>query len=390
MSTEALSGTLMLVSTNADLAGAPIHVRHLVNELREIAPQLRIIAVFGEHGPIEERIRAAGVKTYVVPQIRSSISPFKDLVAIYRLVRIAHEEGVDLIHAHSTKAGFVARCAAFLLRKPSIFTVHGWGFGPGRGRMQSIVVKLMERIVRPSTSTYLAVSECDATVAREELGIDQDKINIVENGVPDRIGRSNPASSNSMVMVARVTYAKDHETVLRAYRGVKRCDATLSLTGAQTDESEFAKSVDEWAGEATDTVRLLGVREDITELLNDAGTFVLASRFEGMPLSIIEAMRAGLPVIATQVGGVPEVVEHGVTGLLVPVGDVQRLRDAMQLLATNPQMRASMGQAGRNRYEQRFSARVMAFKVIAQYARLMESQREPQIRKPVSPSVDAG
>ncbi|MEZ5739747.1 MAG: glycosyltransferase family 4 protein [Burkholderiaceae bacterium] len=362
---------VLLVSTNADLAGAPIHVRDLALQLQRSAPRLSLHVVFGEAGPIEQALRQAGIGTEIVPQIRSQISPLRDIAAIRALLRIVRRERIDLLHAHSSKAGFVARIAGALLGKPVIFTVHGWGFGAGRQALQGRIITGMEKAVMRFTARFLIVSRADAAAGEATLGLKAGQYQVVENGVPDVPLRAAPGTADAFLMVARVSHAKHHEMALRAFAGLPG-DTRLLLAGGQTDDSAFRGQVREWAGGAAERVELLGARSDIPALLARAGVFVLCSRFEGMPLSIIEAMRAGLPVIATAVGGVPEVVVDEQTGLLVPPGDTAALSAAMARLASDPALRERLGQAGRARYEQRFSLAGMCDKVLSAYAEVLQ------------------
>jgi len=114
-------------------------------------------------------------------------------------------------------------------------------------------------------------------------------------------------------------------------------------------------------------IRFLGARQDVAEILAGAQVFILASHWEGFPRSILEAMRAGLPVIASNVGGVREAVIHGKTGLLVPRGDVPALREAIEALLINPDSRIRMGELGRKRYEAHFTFDRMVEETLAVY-----------------------
>ena len=133
---------ILLVVTNADLAGAPRHVLELCKLLSTKNNYIEV--VFGEYGPVQQEILSYGIKTHIINTLRSNINPFQDILSIYKLWKIVCHYKPDLIHCHSTKAGFVARIVSSIQQIPVIYTVHGWGFGAGRKTIISIFVFLCE------------------------------------------------------------------------------------------------------------------------------------------------------------------------------------------------------------------------------------------------------
>lgn len=373
--------TVLIVSTNADRAGAPTHVRDLVLALHD---RFRFVVIFGEEGPIRDTLAASGIETRVIADLRSAISPLKDLKVIRALRDHIRSVRPDLIHVHSSKASLVGRAAGSLEGVPVIYTVHGWGFGAGRPRVQSLMVWASEWATRRMVDQYLAVSEADARDGERALGLKADRIRAVPNGVVDGGPRADPRHGDGFVMVARAdasrgNHQKDHETALRAFARVQT-DLTFSFIGDGTATPAFEALAREWAGPAADRVRLLGGRSDVAERLAASAVFVLASRYEGLPLSILEAMRGGLPVIATDVGGVCELVQDGKTGHLVRREDPDDLARAMQALADDPGLRARMGQAGRARFEAQFSMERLRERVTGIYHELLFKVSRPAPR----------
>ena len=360
----------LLVSTNADLAGAPSHVRDLVAALSH---RYRFTVVFGEEGPIESELRARGIATRVLPGMRSAISPLRDLRSVVSLGRLIRELRPHVIHAHSSKAGMVARAAGAIGSVPVIYTVHGWGFGEGRPPLQSLMVRWAEKWFAPLTTRYIAVSQTVADMGCEWLGLDNRRFEVIPNAVTSSPHLARPESSAGFIMVARTGFQKDHETALRAHAALGM-DLPFTCVGGGTDNPAFAARVRSWTGDRASAVSLLGARPDVARLLADNGVFVLSSRYEGMPLSIIEAMRSGLPVIASRVGGVPELVEDGLTGILVEPGDVAALSAAMRRLAGDPALRQAMGAAGRDRYLAHFSIDQMRARIADVYDEVMDSR----------------
>lgn len=136
------------------------------------------------------------------------------------------------------------------------------------------------------------------------LGLAPSRLKVIPNGVPDAWDLARPGDRARFIMVARTGFQKDHETALRAFAQLDG-DKRFTCVGGGTDEAAFAARVCEWTGSSVDRITLLGPRPDVAEILAGHGVFVLSSRYEGMPLSVIEAMRTGLPVISTDVGASP-------------------------------------------------------------------------------------
>ena len=359
--------TVLIISTNADRAGAPCHVRDLVLALND---RFHFVVAFGENGPIRSVLAERGVETYVAPGLRSAISPLKDLRVIRELRAYIRATRPDVIHVHSSKASLVGRIAGWLEGIPVVYTVHGWGFGAGRPALQSAIVWASERLTRGMVAKYLAVSEADDRSGRRALGLKGDLILAVPNAVVDDAPRANPRQADRFIMVARTDVAKDHQTALRAF-ALARTSMRFALVGDGTDDPAFVSIANDWAGAATGRIELLGGRSDVAALLSGSAVFVLASKYEGLPLSILEAMRAGLPVIASRVGGVPELIVDGVTGRLVPPGDHEALAAAMTELASDATLRQRMGQASRERFETRFSMNHLRNRVAEVYEALI-------------------
>lgn len=373
-----------LVSTNADRAGAPLHVRSLATELATRG--VRVMGVFGEDGPVVHALRGQGIECRVIPTMRSDLRFWRERTTLASLLDHLGDFRPDLIHAHSAKAGLVARLAARRLGVPCVYTVHGWGFGPGRSRVQAMLLAAVERTLVRMTAHYVAVSHADERLGRSRLGLRPEHITTIHNGVEDTPLRADPQSSRIVVMVARAHRQKDHETLLRATSGLP-CE--LWLVGGGTDDPAFRTRMEPGGPDPARTVRYLGSRTDIPELLSRCGIFVLSSRYEGLPLSVIEAMRAGLPVLASDVGGVRELVRDGHNGAVFRSGDADALRGHLQALLDDDALRRRWGEAARSDYERGFAVAPMIRATLEVYrqarARACASAREAALRAgPVS------
>lgn len=357
---------VLVLCTNSDEAGAPVHVETLISELRR---EVDFATVFGEEGPVAARLHARGIPVEVVPEMRSSISPLRDVRAYRALSRHVARIGPDLIHAHSSKAGMLARLLAVSHGRPCLYTVHGWGWR-GLGRVGGGLVYGLERVLALGLpgGRYVYVSRSVEDEAGRVLRIPRERGRVIYNGVPDLGRRPEPVGPLRIVMPARVTRAKDHESLVRAFERLDD-DTQLILCGGGTDSEAFRADLRRWAPSRHVRVDGLGQREDVPDLLHGAHVFALISHFEALPLSIIEAMSAGKAIVASNVGGVGELIEHGVNGLLVPAGDVGAIAEALRTLR-DPETRGRLGAAARATYADRFTAATMSSKLLELYRSL--------------------
>lgn len=356
---------VMIICTNADQAGAPIHVETLVSGLMD---KVDYSVVFGEAGPVYERLSAKGVKVAVIPQLRSKLNPYLDIIAIIKLLKLIKCSKPDLLHAHSSKAGMLARIGTLLTSIPCVYTVHGWGWR-GLGAISSFIVCLIEKVLsKTPRSRFIYVARDVANDAQRKLKIPDENGCVIYNGTRD-IGVTRTSSSHRfrIIMLARVSAAKDHESLVRAFDAVE-CDAELILCGAGTNEHAFLKKLHIWAPHARARIRALGERSDVAELLHNSDAFVLASHFEALPISIIEAMSAGLPIIATNVGGVAELISDGHSGCLVERGNVDQIVCALKRILQHD-FASKIGSNARKSYESNFTSALMLNRTYDVYCR---------------------
>jgi hypothetical protein len=208
----------------------------LVRELRKLDVLLEV--VFGETGPIKNSLESEGVRTHVVTSLRSNIHPFQDFLSYKKLSRIVASYKPDIVHCHSSKAGLISRLVCWRLKIPVVYSVHGWGFGPGRSRLISLFVYLTEKFLVKYTTKFIAVSEEDRRVGISKIGIMPCSIIRVYNGisyVASSFG-SRPKQAN-LIMVARNDPPKDYQTFFKAL-GMAKFDKAI-VVGRGTDDPDF-------------------------------------------------------------------------------------------------------------------------------------------------------
>jgi glycosyltransferase involved in cell wall biosynthesis len=360
--------------TLAETGGAQTYVAGLLPALAG-----RFEVVVGSHGdgPLREAALASGARFVGLRHVRRDLNPVHDLLGLLELVRLMRRLRPDIVHANSSKAGLLGRCAAALAGVPvRIFTAHGWAFNAYSGAA-SALFRWADRLMAPLTTVTVCVSENDrregvkARTCRPASTVVISSA--VDPGAPPR--RSGDRGVPRLVMVGRLAPPKDPVTLIRALATLPGTPFAALVVGDGPDRAEVEAEVR--AAGLDGAVELAGERRDVPELLADADVLVLASRSEGAPLSILEAMAAGLPVVASAVGGVPELVDDGTTGLLVPPGDPAALADALRRVLTDPALRARMGAAGRERVRARFDIAQLRSAHLELYARELERAGRP-------------
>jgi glycosyltransferase involved in cell wall biosynthesis len=343
-----------LVTTASPIGGAQIHVRDLA---AAVAAQGHSPAVITSgSGTFIDDLRSRGIPVKVLRNLAVPIHPLRDLRALREIRAALTELRPDLIAAHSSKAGILGRIAGRSLRVPVVFTVHGWAFTPGVPPLHATIYRQAERLVAPLATRFITVSEFDRQLGLAARIAGADRMVTVHNGMPDiaEHRRADPGRSPvRLVMVARFGAQKDHPTLFRALAELRHHAWELDLIGEGPLMGEMQSLAVELG--LGGRVQFLGQRTDVDRILSEAQISLLVTNWEGLPLSILESMRAGLPMIASSVGGIDESVADEETGYLVPRGDAVRLRDRIERLLISPQLRVRLGTNGRARYERDFT-----------------------------------
>ena len=347
-----------VVTRGDDLGGAQVHVRDLCLQFRAAGHRVTVLA--GGAGAFTADLDRLGVPRRNLRWLRMPIHPAHDAAALIEIVGALRALRPDLVLAHSAKAGMLGRAAARVLGIPSVFTPHGWSIGDRISRRQGRVFRVLERLAARGTGRIVNVCEYERRLALDCGIAGAEKMAVVYNGLPDvdESLRARPAEGPARIlMVARMAPPKDHAGLLDAVAGLPNAPWSLAFVGGGPREAALRRQTE--ALGLADRVRFLGFRGDVAPLLAGAHALVLCSASEAFPYVVLEAMRAGLPVVASDVGGIPEAVVHGETGLLVPRGNPAALRDALALLIARPRLRKQLGDAGRRRFLERFTLRRM-------------------------------
>ncbi len=347
---------VFLISTNADEAGAPRHVETIVNGLEA---KFQFVLVFGEEGPVSVRLKQRGHQIYVINEMRTAISPIKDLIALVKITCLISRHKPDIVHCHSAKAGMIGRLSAFLNGNKWLYTVHGWGWRGAAKITQILIIGIEKLLSKLPRGYYIFVANDVMIDARNVLGISQNRGDIVYNGVAPFLTKAQEKVDDLVVMMpARVSSAKDHRCLISAFERFNDDSAKLILCGGGTDSPEFISLAKKLAPKTNRNINFLGQVSNMTEIYSQSSVVALISHFEALPLSIIEAMSCAKPVIATDVGGVPELITNGANGVLVRHGSIDDIVDAFKKFK-NKEVRFEIGINANATYRERFTEKSM-------------------------------
>jgi glycosyltransferase involved in cell wall biosynthesis len=370
------------VITDTNIGGAG---RYLLYLLPQPAFRDLDVAVACPDGELASRLEKAGIRRVSISGRDISFSP--KLAA--ELVALMGREKPDLVHTHGSLSG---RIAARLRRIPVVYTKHGLVRMSGQtglpptGPLARFVNKNAAKLL---ADRVIAVSEA-VRKELEESGIPPSMITVIPNGIelrlykpgarksseqqpagPDKAGICSPIIGT----LCRLSPEKGLDTLIDAAKLViTSCpSARFVIAGTGILEKELQKKILDLRLEPY--VRMIGFVDDVPGFLGGLDVFVLPSNSEAIGLAVIEAMASGLPVVATRVGGVPEAVIDGITGLLVPPGQPKALAQAISRLIVDPDLAESMGAAGRKRAETMFDAEAAAERTVAVYTEVLISAR---------------
>lgn len=366
---------VLQIITGGDRGGAQTHVKELASYLVRLGHTVHVVA--GTDGSMMSALREQGVPVTVMPELVVQPHALLDLRAVQKIYRLIRAMRPSIVHCHSSKAGVLGRLAAALAQVPSVFTAHGWSFTPGTPMARRLMAIPIEWTMAKTCAVIIAVSQFDFGIAQKYRINPKCKMMVIPNGLTDFPlpvveGRR---SGYSVVMVARFAVPKQQTALLYAFREVlavvgRRSRLLLVGDGPGLPAAmELARRLDVY-----EHVLFLGDRSDVRNILRESDVFVLASSYEGLPVSILEAMWAGLPVIATNVGGIGELVEHGVTGYLVGSGDSEDIARRLIFLFRHPEERRKMGALGRARFDEAYEMDSVGKRIVEAYVTATETR----------------
>ena len=364
---------VLLLHVTAELGGSQRYLLHLARHLDHIGYETTLAT--GDHrlrladptGDVSlwlhRELAGTGVRCLVVPSMRREIAPFQDLRAIVDLWRLMRRERFDIVHSNGTKAGLLGRVAAWLAGAPHVIhTAHGFAFGETIDAPHRFLYFLAEWVGGRLCDRLITVcrADYDRAIAHRIASIDQ--LVLIHNGilVPPVTDRQEPGPGDVLVIgtVANCYPTKGLPHMVGSAALLRDRRAFQWVLVGDGEQRPLLERMVKAAG-LEDRFRFAGSQRDVRPFLQSMDIFVLPSLKEGLPFALLEAMGHRLPVVASDVGGIGEIVTDGVSGILVSAADEQGLARAIVDLADNPAKRARLGDAARARVASEFGLDTM-------------------------------
>ena len=387
---EGIPIRVVRVIARLNMGGPALHVTYLARGLQTRGYETTLVA--GDVGRGEESMafvaEQAGVEVVPLHGLSRELSPFHDAVAAWRVARIIRRVRPHVVHTHTAKAGAIGRIAALLAgpghRPVVVHTFHGHVLRGYFGTLGTWLFRAIETGLARVTDRLVAVSP---EVRDELVGLHvapRRKFSVVRLGIEleprvrfdgdaAEVRRRHGISKEKFVVgwFGRMTAVKRTDDLLTMLAGVRErgIDASLLLVGDGDDRGRLEQRAHD-LGLARSCL-FVGYQEDVAPWYAICDTVVLTSASEGTPVTIIEALAAGRPVVATRVGGVPDVVDEGETGFLVRANDTHAFAERLEILARDPERRTAMGGTGRQRMFERYAVERLVDDIDTLYRELL-------------------
>lgn len=363
-----------IITRSDTIGGASVHLLDLASGAQKAGHEVTILV--GGNGVFVDLAREMGLHCVSLYNLVREINLVKDMLGFFEIRRELIKAKPDIVHLHSSKAGMIGRLAAKSLSIPAIFTAHGWAFTEGVSENRRLLYRNIERYMARFSDKIIAVSDYDRELALS-FGVGDEKIiKTIHNGMPELVPRKLGYTQNRpvrLVMVARFDAPKNQKALLEAVESIMNLDWVLEFIGDGPQLSSAKDMAENLSFNGK--VVFSGACDDVADRLATSDIFVLISSWEGLPLTILEAMRSGLPVVASKVGGVPEAVVDGETGFLIERDDKRSLIQALTRLIRCPSLRLEMGEKGKVRFEEKFTFKNMLSETIAVYDEAVQGKK---------------
>lgn len=344
-----------------------------------------IAVAAGDNGPLFHKLAEKNIHTISVKSLTRDVHFFNEIRTLIELVRLYIKEKPDIIHLNSSKIGILgalaARAASFAMRKKIkvIFTAHGWAFREDRSAWQSRILYLAAWFGALIQDNIIVINSRDYADAK--YFIPERKLAFIFNGIAvplfrtredarenlaEKIGKK--ISNNTLVIgtIAELTKNKNITSLIEAIPRLNNTSSFHTIIIGEGEEREMLLQKIR-ANRMEEKISLAGFLPDAASYLNGFDMFVLSSIKEGLPYVILEAMHAGIPIVAANIGGTPDLVAHKKTGFLIPTKSPGHIAAKLNRLAANPALRNKFGIYAQEIVKKKFSFSAMVKKTIAVY-----------------------
>lgn len=366
---------VLILVTQSEWGGAQKYVFDLAKNLRNdfditvgVGPLCHSDSEARGNGELIEKLKTASIKVKIFKNLVRQISPIKDLVCFFQLIKFICQNKFDVVHTNSSKAEILGNIAAKIARvKTVVFTAHGFVYNEPMSKIKRTFFLFLEKLANLFSDKVICVSEFDRQTAIkakickiEKLvtihnGLDFDEFNRIFFSSHDKRAELGLTVQNFVIgTVANFYTTKGLKYLIVAAEAVvkKFPNTRFIIVGDGELRFEIEKQIKDL--NLQDKIILTGFQKDIHSYLKTFDLFVLSSVKEGLPFCLLEASAAGLPIVATKVGGIPEIVESEKSGLLVEPAKPQLLADAIVKIMKNENLICKYGQFGMNNIKNKF------------------------------------
>lgn len=303
---------ILYTITKSEMGGAQMHVSYLAKGMKDAGHAVAIMSA--PSGWLENEATKMGIRFYPNKYFANSFNPLSIIKAGRLVKKTVSEFSPDIIHTHSSFAGVITR---FTIRGkiPTIFTAHSWAFTDGASIFRKVVAVVSEKFVSKWAKKIICVSNYDKGLALKYKISSKEKLSVVHNGIPS-FSFESKERRNKIISVGRLAYPKNFELLIEAFNESKIENFTLNIIGDGPDEKRIKDKIAKLNLKDKVFLENKKTHEEVLNYFQQSAFFILISKHEGLPITILEAMSTGLPVIASKVGGIPEEINED-CGVLV-------------------------------------------------------------------------
>ncbi|MUK61339.1 glycosyltransferase [Aliivibrio fischeri] len=356
------------IITRADtVGGAQKHVLDISKELKKDGHQVTVIS--GSSCVFKTIVQQECIDYIGIDCLKREFSFFYDLKTIFYLFKLFFINRPDIIALHSIKAGLLGRIAGFFSTSTIYFTAHGWShIRDSSGSKQKFYIKL-EKYLSLLCSKVICVSQADLNFAHEVIGIAKNRLCLIENGVHSISSNTQFQHHSkdliSLLSIVRFQAPKDFETLLLGLVTIKNEPWLLNILGDGPDMNIVKQRIHELG--LIEKINILGFKRNVDDYYQEADAVLLISKSEGLPMSLLEAMSCSKLLIASDVGGISDLIIPDWNGFLIPSGDSEYLSSCLTKLIDSPILFQEYGMNSKKHFDENYSFEKMYQKLVQLY-----------------------
>lgn len=359
---------VLYIVTNSDLGGISKYLLEITRYLPEYIEPYYVMATPGYFSVELEKLGISKDKIFFVPMTNSIFNVPLHIKSNLKVLEIVKQIQPDLIHCNATTGAIVGSVCCAVTKTPTVYTVHGWPFTNGITLWKRVFYKVLELFICKAYKKIICVSEYDRQIGVKALPMYKDKMVTIHNGISDiseeYIKKDFSKDELKIVMISRFCPQKDPYTLIFAVHELVKegYNIKLDLYGYGSHLDKVLNCI---RNQNDANIQYKGEVTDVTPILKNYDVYALISNWEGLPIGIIEAMRAGLPILITDVGGNSECIKDN--GYLVKRQNIMDCRKQIKAIWNNRENIATLGQNSRKFFEEEFLAQKMTEKTLEEY-----------------------